>query len=52
VVAWRLWSMRPDAWPAAVQLSAGMLAVTVVSGAICGFEAIGIVGPQAASASS
>jgi hypothetical protein len=43
-IAWRLWSMRPDAWLAAIQLSAGMLAVTAISGATWGFEAVGIVG--------
>ena len=43
-VAWRLWSMRRDAWVGAIQLSAGMVAVTVISGLFWGFEAIGIVG--------
>ena len=43
-VAWRLWSMRRDAWLPAIQLSAGMLAATVVSGFIWGFEGIGILG--------
>jgi hypothetical protein len=43
-VAWRLWSMRHDAWLAAVQLSVGMVALTIISGFMWGFEAIGIVG--------
>ncbi len=43
-VAWRLWSMRRDAWLAAIQLSAGMLAATVVSGLIWGLETNGVVG--------
>jgi len=43
-VAWRLWSMRRDAWLAAVQLSAAMLAATVVSGVIWGFDGLGVVG--------
>jgi hypothetical protein len=43
-VAWRLWSMRRDAWLAAIQLSAGMLAATVISGLIWGLEGNGVVG--------
>ena len=43
-VAWRLWSMRRDAWLAAIQLCVAMVAVTVVSDLIWGFEAIGIAG--------
>jgi hypothetical protein len=43
-VAWRLWSMRRDAWLAAIQLSAGMLAATVLSGIVWGLDPIGIVG--------
>ena len=43
-VAWRLWSMRRDAWPAAMQLSAGVVAATVVSGLLWGFDVLGGVG--------
>ncbi len=43
-VAWRLWSMRRDAWPAAMQLSAGVVAATVVSGLLWGFDVLGWVG--------
>jgi hypothetical protein len=43
-VAWRLWSMRRDAWLAAIALSAGVLAITVISSIIWDFEARGILG--------
>jgi hypothetical protein len=43
-VAWRLWSMRPDAWLAAIQLAVGVIAITVVSGLLWGFDALGFVG--------
>jgi hypothetical protein len=43
-VAWRLWSMRRDAWMAAIALSAGVLAITVISGIIWDFDARGILG--------
>ena len=43
-VAWRLWSMRHDAWLAALQLSGAMIGLTAVSGLLWGFEAIGILG--------
>ncbi len=43
-VAWRLWSMRRDAWSAAIALSAGVLAITVVSGILWEFDGKGILG--------
>jgi len=43
-VAWRLWSMRKDAWPAAIALSVGVLAITVAAGIIWEFEARSILG--------
>lgn len=43
-VAWRLWSMRRDAWPAAILLSVAMIAITIVAWLIDGFEEIGVVG--------
>jgi hypothetical protein len=43
-VAWRLWSMRRDAWLAAIELSAGVLAITVIAGILWDFEARSILG--------
>jgi hypothetical protein len=43
-VAWRLWSMRRDAWMAAIQVSVGLIVMTVVSGLIWEFEMLGFVG--------
>ncbi len=43
-VAWRLWTMRRDAWMAAVQVAVGLIALTVVSGILWDFEPIGFVG--------
>ncbi len=43
-VAWRLWSMRKDAWLAAIALSGGVIGVTVVSALIWGLDGLGIVG--------
>lgn len=43
-VVWRMWSMRRDAWLAAIQLSVGLVVVTVIADFIWGIESTGILG--------